>query len=334
MKKRKIHTLLLVFIIILLLTVIGVLGLAAHRAFRQKETSEAMSEEIENENASEQLDMEDEKTEEDDSGFEEQESIDAGEREESSTDTKDLEEEATDTVEQEEPSVDTIEQEEPSVDTVEQKEESADKGKLVAIDAGHQLHGDSTTEPVGPGSSEMKAKVSSGTTGVSTGVPEYELNLCIAQKLKAKLLQRGYQVYMVRETNDVHISNMERALNANQSGADIYIRIHADGAESPSVRGASALYPTPNNPYVGYLSRDSERLSRLILDSYCNKTGFSNRGLSSRDDLTGTNWSQIPVTLIELGFMSNPQEDEKMQEEEFQNIMVEGLADGIEAYFE
>lgn len=216
----------------------------------------------------------------------------------------------------------------------EEDKESSDKQKMIAIDAGHQLRGDNALEPIGPDSSLMKAKVTSGTAGVSTGIPEYELNLNIALKLKDELLNRGYQVYMVRETNDVRISNMERALNVNESGADIYIRIHADGSEISSTRGASALYPTPDNPFVGNLSSASKRLSRLIINAYCDKTNLNNRGLSPRDDLTGTNWSKIPVTLIELGFMSNAEEDRLMQQEEFQKKMVSGLADGIDAYFE
>ena len=68
----------------------------------------------------------------------------------------------------------------------------------VAIDAGHQLRGDSSTEPEGPGSKTRKAKVAGGATGAATGVPEYQLTLDIAKKLRKELLDRGYEVYMVR----------------------------------------------------------------------------------------------------------------------------------------
>ncbi len=70
--------------------------------------------------------------------------------------------------------------------------------KKIAIDAGHQKQGDSSTEPAGPGSSVRKAKSSRGATGVSTGVPEYQLTLDVAKKLQEELLDRGYEVYMVR----------------------------------------------------------------------------------------------------------------------------------------
>lgn len=213
------------------------------------------------------------------------------------------------------------------------KNQNKSNSKKVAIDAGHQLRGDNGMEPVGPGASEKKAKVSSGTSGVSTGVPEYQLNLVIAKKLEKELKKRGYQVFMIRRKNEVKLSNVDRAQMANESGSDIYIRIHADGVENVSAHGASALYPSAENPYVGHLSAASKKLSELVLNAYCKKTGISNRGLSVRDDLTGTNWSEIPVTLLELGFMSNPAEDEKMQQDDIQSLMVKGIADGVDSYF-
>lgn len=205
--------------------------------------------------------------------------------------------------------------------------------KKIAIDAGHQKQGDSSTEPAGPGSSVKKAKVAGGATGVATGVPEYQLTLDVAKKLQKELLDRGYEVYMVRTKNNVNISNKKRAVKANKSDSDVYIRIHADSAASSSAKGASALYPSKSNPYVGKLSKKSLKLSKAVLNSYCDVTGIRNRGCIVRDDLTGTNWSEIPVTLIEMGFMSNSAEDKKMQKKAFQNKMAKGMADGIDAYF-
>lgn len=220
-----------------------------------------------------------------------------------------------------------------SVNPVRVSADRAPNGKKVAIDAGHQARGNSRTEPVGPGSSTKKAKVSGGASGVSSGVPEYKMNLRVAKKLKTILEKRGYEVYMVRSTNNVNISNKKRALRASKSGADIYIRLHGDSSSSSSVRGASGLYPSADNPYVGRLSKKSKRLTKKILAAYCKKTGIRNRGCVVRNDLTGTNWSKIPVTLIEMGFMSNPSEDRKMQNSKFQKKMATGIADGIDSYF-
>lgn len=203
----------------------------------------------------------------------------------------------------------------------------------IGIDPGHQLHGDSSLEAVGPGASEKKARVSSGTSGVSTEVPEYKLNMQIAKKVKKELEKRGYNVVMTREKNNVDISNKERAEKMNKSGADICVRLHADGSDSSSVTGASALYPSKSNPYVSGLSKKSHKLAKSVLDAYCGKTEIKNRGCVTRDDLTGTNWSEIPVIVLEMGFMSNPAEDKQMQKKSFQKRMVQGICDGVDAYY-
>lgn len=203
----------------------------------------------------------------------------------------------------------------------------------IAIDAGHQQRANSATEPVGPGSKTKKAKVSGGAVGVVTKTPEYKLTLQVAKKLKKELEEKGYQVYMIRTKNNVNISNKQRAERANKSGADIYIRIHADASSSSSVRGASMLYPSKKNSYVKNLSKSSKKLSNCILKSYCKKTGIKSRGLFTRDDLTGTNWSKMPVTLIEMGFLTNSAEDRYMQKAANQKKMAAGIANGVDDYF-
>lgn len=204
---------------------------------------------------------------------------------------------------------------------------------VVVIDPGHQLRGDSTKEPNGPNSSTMKARVTSGTTGVATGVAEYIMNLEVSLKLKTELENRGYTVYMTRSTHDVNISNKERAEYATGVGADIAVRIHGNGSSNSSVHGVEAYAPSYNNPYVSHLAKASQSLSRCIVDAYSAATGFKNRGVFASDTMTGINWSTVPVTIIELGYMSNAEEDRKMQDETIQNNMVQGIANGIDRYF-
>ena len=204
---------------------------------------------------------------------------------------------------------------------------------LVVIDAGHQSKQMTDTEPNGPGSSTMKAKVASGTEGVSTGNEEYKINLKVALFLRDELLSRGYSVIMTRETNDVKLSNVDRAQIANEAGADAMIRIHCNSSEKSSVKGALGICQSADNPYCGDIYKKCLKLTKAVLNGHCEATGRKNTGVWETDTMTGTNWCEVPNTIIEMGYMSNPDEDERMGTEEFQRQAAIGIADGLDDYF-
>ena len=206
--------------------------------------------------------------------------------------------------------------------------------KTIYIDPGHQRYADFSTEPIGPGSSTRKEKMTGGATGVSTGIPEYKFTLTISKKLKTALEKKGYAVVLSRTKHDVKMGNVARAKKGNKSGAHICIRIHADSFSSSSARGASVLYASSSNPYYAKkYAKKSKKLATKIIDEYCDATGIHKRGIVVRNDLTGTNWSKMPTVLIECGFMSNPTEDRKLNNASFQKKMVKGMVNGIDAYF-
>ncbi|XME02625.1 N-acetylmuramoyl-L-alanine amidase [Lachnospiraceae bacterium C1.1] len=204
---------------------------------------------------------------------------------------------------------------------------------VVVIDPGHQARGMSEKEPNGPGSKTMKAKVSGGTSGKTSGLSEYQLNLDVGLKLRDELIARGYSVIMTRESNEVSLSNVDRAQIANEADADAFIRIHANGSNDTSVNGAMTICQTAKNPYNSSCYESSRKLSDSVLNAYVASTGFKKQYVWETDTMTGINWANVPSTIIEMGYMTNPTEDLNMASEDYQTLMVKGIADGIDNYF-
>ncbi len=205
----------------------------------------------------------------------------------------------------------------------------ANASKVIVIDAGHQTFAMNDVEPNGPGSNVMKPKVSSGTVGCVTGVWEYVLNLDVAMRLKDLCLDEGYSVVMIRESNNVTISNAERAEIANRYNAAAFIRIHANYVSSSATNGALTMCQSRNNKYNGNLYDESAMLSSFIINEFCDKTGIENLGVTKTDTMTGINWCQVPATIVEMGFMSNPDEDRYMATNEFKDKAALGIFNGI-----
>ena len=213
---------------------------------------------------------------------------------------------------------------------------SDNSGFTVCIDPGHQGSwvDMSAQEPMAPGSSQTKNKATTGTTGNYSKVPEYEVNLQVSLILEKELTSRGYKVVMTREDNDKAISNKERAEFATSEDADITVRIHANSDNSASAAGALTMAPTSANQYLDTdLIEKSNTLAECIINSYCSATGLANKGVISADNMTGTNWSTVPVAILEMGFMSNESDDMYITDTSHHETMAKGIADGIDEYF-
>ncbi|WP_286811337.1 N-acetylmuramoyl-L-alanine amidase [Bacteroides sp. Phil13] len=205
--------------------------------------------------------------------------------------------------------------------------------KLIVIDAGHQAKGNSEQEPIGPGAKKTKKKVSGGTRGTTTGMYEYKLNLIVALKLQGRLQDAGYRVIMTRTSNEVNISNAQRAKMANDAGADAMIRIHANGSENQSVCGVETISNTIDNPYNGDIYPECHLLSECLLTGIVDATGAQDKGIWETDTMTGINWSKVPTTIVEMGYMTNKEEETLLTSDDYQNKIVEGIVAGLNQYF-
>ena len=207
-------------------------------------------------------------------------------------------------------------------------------GHKIALDPGQQKSAMDDKEPVGPGASDTTAKMSYGATSVTTGKREYEWSLPFTLRLKAELEARGYEVVLTREEADVMISNAERAQFVNESGAEVYISIQADAASNKDAKGIYTQIPSPSNAYVGNLYNDCKTLAKEIQNNLIAETGTRDRGVQEIDKLASINYSKVPVAVLQLGFMSNKEEDGNLWSEEYQDKMIKAICDGIDTYFQ
>jgi N-acetylmuramoyl-L-alanine amidase len=180
----------------------------------------------------------------------------------------------------------------------------------VVLDPGHDLRANLRTEPIGPGSGMRKILDGGGTRGVVTGIREAELDLAVGLRLRTLLERAGVRVVMTRSTTSgTSMGNIARARIANRVHASLFLRIHADGASSRSVAGTHTLYPAFRRGWTDDVYRRSRRAAGLVQGELVHALGFPDRGLQERSDFTGFNWSNVPVILVEMGFMTNPTED-------------------------
>lgn len=203
--------------------------------------------------------------------------------------------------------------------------------KIICVDAGHEVTNLSVQEPYSPHGTATKEAFVGGTRGVNQ--TEEELNLLVALKLQALLEAEGATVVMTRDTHESDMTSYDRAMLANEWNADLCIRIHADGSTDASVYGMSMLVPFGENLKTQDIVEQSRIAGEVILAATLETTGAKNNGVVNRSDLTGFNFAEVPTILIEMGYMTNPDEDALMETDAYQNVLAEGMCDGIISYF-
>ncbi|HEX3687127.1 MAG TPA: N-acetylmuramoyl-L-alanine amidase [Gaiellaceae bacterium] len=203
---------------------------------------------------------------------------------------------------------------------------------LVCLDPGHgtppaigrQL------EPIGPGSRELKIKDGGGAPG------EARVALEIAVRARRLLLARGYRVAMTRTGPTIHLGdgngNIARARFCNRRHAALMVRIHADGSTDRSLHGVSTLVPAWRRGWTNDIYARSLRAGRALQNAVAGATGAADRGIVQRSDLTGFNWADVPVVLVESGFLSNAAESRRLKTTAYQQRVAVGLTRGVAAF--
>ena len=175
---------------------------------------------------------------------------------------------------------------------------------LICIDPGHGTIPaiGRQTEPIGPGSSQLKIKDGGGTAG------EAPVALAIALKTRALLKGDGYRVAMTRTGRTYAGGNIERARFCNVRHAALMIRIHADGSTDSVPARRQDTRPRVAPRLDGRHLCVELRAARKVQSAVVRQTRARDLGLVQRSDLTGFNWANVPAILVECGFMTNPAE--------------------------
>lgn len=186
------------------------------------------------------------------------------------------------------------------------------KGKIIAIDPGH---GGSDSGAIGPGKTEEKT-----------------VTLAVALQVKTLLEQAGAKVYMTRmDDRDVYAPNDSavdelgaRALIGNENKADIFLDIHANSFQNPKVGGTGTYYYQK--------SIYDKLLAQSLQEGAVNVDGLTNRGIYPANFYV-LKHTLMPSSLIELAFISNPNEEIMLNSPPFQQKIAQGIVNGLENFF-
>lgn len=214
--------------------------------------------------------------------------------------------------------------------TVKELDNTRVQQKVICLDPGHGQFTENKNENLAPNCDITKPAYKEGTKG-SYSV-EDTITLAVANKVKEKLEALGATVIMTRTDNNTTMSNIERAQFANSGKADISVKLHADGTEEG---GSGLTMLIPGGTYISdkEMLANSKKLGKAILKHASAQTGAVSRGTYTNTQMAGFNWSEIPVALFEMGFMTNPSDEAKLNDPEYQNKLAEGITLGIIEYF-
>lgn len=200
----------------------------------------------------------------------------------------------------------------------------------ILIDPGHTKNISNGKEKVSPDGDETKLKETVGATGANTKKAEHDIVVDVALNLEEELLEKGYNVVLTKRKAEDSLTNIERARMGNEIKADLVVKLHCDSSNSRSARGASMLIPKSKGYITKEIEEKSKEYGEIIFNTYLEETKLKSRGLIYREDLTGFNWSEVPVVLLEMGYISNEEDEAYIVNRENQKNIAKSISDGIE----
>lgn len=211
-----------------------------------------------------------------------------------------------------------------------QAEEGRLKGVTVCIDPGHQRTTKVETVPAAPNSIEMKTTVVGMAQGVETKRRESIVVLEIGLLLRNALLAEGATVVMTRTEQDTFVGMLERADIPNEAGADFVLRLHCNSRTSGSIQGIEVYCPLSSS-YAAAVADEAayRKLGETLLFCLKAATRTDKGECTLNNTYVGNNWSKMPSFLVEMGYMTNWEEDLKLSSSAYQQKLVHGMVEGI-----
>lgn len=198
-------------------------------------------------------------------------------------------------------------------------------GYCVVIDPGHQAVANTDPESMSSSMGGSKDRSSQGYAGVVTGTDESEINLSNALLLKEYLESLGCEVYLTRETNDVDISNKERAEFAVSKDPDLFIRLYCNAANDSKTNGIEVIVAN-SGEYASQVVTWGENLGKQLSTA----TGSAFNGCKASEKYSGLNWANsVPSFMIRMGYLTNSDDEANLLNEDYQFKLCQGIAQFI-----
>ena len=201
-------------------------------------------------------------------------------------------------------------------------------GLVIGINPGHQKKCAKYTLRRAPWSKSRALAIKDGACGHATGQHEYECVLRIGLKLKAMLEAQGAEVVITRTSNDVFLTNIDRAKMLNKAGVDVALQLHNNSCHVSSKRGASAYYRTSHCAWAS----ENRALAKIFCKSMHTYTGFKNQGVHKYNEYMSLNWSETPAVLLEMGYLSNGTEDRLLKKDSVRENFAYAIYHGLCVY--